>query len=392
MEPCVHGHQHHTGHRDISALGSDLLVTGFLDSLNGQIRIGAARISQADGSLHAFGPVFESHLTTHVLSGGMVILGGYAGDLNGYSNRTIGAVDPATGYSVPWSVSMDIAVRTLCHHGDRIFVGGHFTTVNGKPRRSFACIRTEHSLDAVGQNSICVDGNATLQIPISCTGTFGASNVFTVQLLSPIPNSGTVITIGTQAATGNTTVTCTIPENIPPGAGYRLRITSSDPEMVGPESDPPFSLTAPWPWYADQDGDGHGDPGTVTWSCVQPEETVANDLDCDDSDPEVYPGAECDDGDPVTVNDVWTLDCTCVGDISAAVTLMDGREAIRAWPNPARDLLHLSAPVSGTIHNVHGQVILHIANTQVIQLSDLRSGVYLLRMDDGALLRFIREQ
>jgi len=52
-------------------------------------------------------------------------------------------------------------------------------------------------------------------------------------------------------------------------------------------------------FYADTDGDGHGDPGATTAACEAPEGTVEADDDCDDGDGDVHPGAAetCDDVD-----------------------------------------------------------------------------------------------
>ncbi len=52
-------------------------------------------------------------------------------------------------------------------------------------------------------------------------------------------------------------------------------------------------------WYADADGDGHGDPDDVEQACQQPEGYVASDDDCDDDDPASFTGAEelCDGDD-----------------------------------------------------------------------------------------------
>ena len=45
-------------------------------------------------------------------------------------------------------------------------------------------------------------------------------------------------------------------------------------------------------WYADQDGDGFGDPALSQVDCDAPADHVGNDLDCDDGDPTQYPFAD----------------------------------------------------------------------------------------------------
>jgi len=49
-------------------------------------------------------------------------------------------------------------------------------------------------------------------------------------------------------------------------------------------------------WYADSDGDGAGDPDTSVEACEAPSGYVANDLDCDDTDGDIYDGCFPEDG------------------------------------------------------------------------------------------------
>jgi hypothetical protein len=89
---------------------------------------------------------------------------------------------------------------------------------------------------------------------------------------------------------------------------------------TGPEKDTELVETGTCvesTWYADADGDGYGDPAAPVTSCDQPESTVADTSDCDDTRLLVYPGAEeiCADG---VVND-----CEA-SDESAAVAFCSG--------------------------------------------------------------------
>lgn len=55
-------------------------------------------------------------------------------------------------------------------------------------------------------------------------------------------------------------------------------------------------------YYADADGDGYGDPLTSVQGTFLPSGYDYNDTDCDDGDPNIYPGAKETDGDGVDQN------------------------------------------------------------------------------------------
>ena len=71
-------------------------------------------------------------------------------------------------------------------------------------------------------------------------------------------------------------------------------------------------------WYTDADGDGYGDAASSSTACDQPTGTVSDDTDCDDTDPNAWPGApeveddgidqDCDGEDAVSPDEGDTSD------------------------------------------------------------------------------------
>jgi len=107
---------------------------------------------------------------------------------------------------------------------------------------------------------------------------------------------------------------------IHPAAAEVCDGADNDCDTLVDDDDP--DVADPGTWYDDDDGDGAGDAASATVSCVQPDDTVADDSDCDDTDAEVHPAApetcngiddDCDslvdDDDPdVTGVSTWYLD------------------------------------------------------------------------------------
>jgi len=93
------------------------------------------------------------------------------------------------------------------------------------------------------------------------------------------------------------------------------------------DSDSSLDTSTADSWYADTDGDGFGDPGSVFLTCVQHSNTVADNTDCDDTEASVNPAATevCNSIDDDCDGDVDDDDSSL--DTSTASTFYDDDDA-----------------------------------------------------------------
>ncbi len=109
---------------------------------------------------------------------------------------------------------------------------------------SFSVDEIVVSASATGSNSI-VTGNFgsgpfcpgdVIQIPFTANGTFNAGNVFTAQLSDAGGSFFTPIGIGSLNGTTSGVITATIPPGTTPGTNYIIRVTGSNPSVIGSNS------------------------------------------------------------------------------------------------------------------------------------------------------------
>ena len=117
----------------------------------------------------------------------------------------------------------------------------------------------------------------------------------------------------------------------------------------------------PFPWYADTDGDGLGDPLDSLLSCDPVEGYIQA---AGDACPQLFGtvGDPCDDGNSATHYDVITEACICAGELGTGMAeLLHGQ--LLLWPNPAHGgAFFLQVPVatgrlSVALHDATGRVV-----------------------------------
>jgi hypothetical protein len=91
-------------------------------------------------------------------------------------------------------------------------------------------------------NSLCAGSN--LNVPYTATGTYNTSNTFIGQLSDANGSFATPVNIGSVSSQTSGSITATIPETTPPGTGYRIRVISNDPEVIGADNGSDITVKA----------------------------------------------------------------------------------------------------------------------------------------------------
>ncbi|MBL0043185.1 MAG: hypothetical protein IPP33_01845 [Flavobacteriales bacterium] len=76
----------------------------------------------------------------------------------------------------------------------------------------------------------------SFNVPYTINGSFNAGNVFSAQLSDATGGFGAPVVIGSVSSTTAGTITCQIPFITPPGNGYRIRVVSSNPSVIGADN------------------------------------------------------------------------------------------------------------------------------------------------------------
>ena len=143
--------------------------------------------------------------------------------------------------------------------------------------------------------------------------------------------------------------------------------------------------------FEDADGDNYGNIFVDSLSCDIPDGFVLNDSDCDDTDPNIYPGTE------ELLNGI---DDDCNDLIDEGLYLENiSIDGIKIYPNPTQGLLYIEwsnpTPTSLQLININGQVIFSIETVlprNIIDVGNYPSGIYLIKSINSDFgTKFIKE-
>jgi hypothetical protein len=121
--------------------GNWVVIGGDFTTVNGIKRSKIAMFSVVTGKLvAAWDPIVSARVKALAIYGNSVFIGGAFGRIDGAVRNHLGAVRLIQGDLLPWNPNADDDVYAIdvSDNGTRVFVGGPFTTINGKDHYSLA--------------------------------------------------------------------------------------------------------------------------------------------------------------------------------------------------------------------------------------------------------------
>lgn len=298
----------------LRADSSGLFVAGTFTQVGGAARNGLALLDPASDAATTWDPAPDGPVLALAVHGQEVHAGGSFNTIGGAGRRGVAVLDRTSGAALPVLFDLDPAgiCRALHRTDSTLLVGGQFSTLNGVPATHVA--RAHAQTGVVDTLFEAAPADAAVSALV-----VQGSQVFIGGPFTQVDGQARHGAAALMPATG-----ALAPFDPALGSGPVLGLLGTDDLLLigggfaQAQGFPGRSLNVhractTTAWYADADGDGRGDPGTLVMACEAPPGMVADGTDCNDGDGASYPGASCDDGDPYTTNDLLDNACQCAG-------------------------------------------------------------------------------
>jgi hypothetical protein len=139
--------------------GNKVYVGGIFDSIGGQNRLGFAELDTSNGNAAVLNiNLLGSSYSVDAMSlwDGKLYIAGSFSSVGGQSRNNLAAIDTITGNVTSWNPNANHLVRVLLIHENKIYLGGDFTTLSGQLRNHLAAVDTFGNITSwnPGANSI----------------------------------------------------------------------------------------------------------------------------------------------------------------------------------------------------------------------------------------------
>lgn len=159
--------------------GTTLYVGGFFSSIGGQSRARIAALDANTGSATNWNPKAGDEVRALAVNGTSVYVGGNFTIIGGEVRNYLARFDAATGQADSWNPNANSTVRTMLMSAGNLYVGGTFTTIGVTTRNRIAAIsEVDGTLTSFDPNvingevsSLAIDGST-----VYLGGTFNGAN------------------------------------------------------------------------------------------------------------------------------------------------------------------------------------------------------------------------
>lgn len=213
-----------------------LYVGGSFTAINGQTRNNAAAFDAKTGSLKSWNPnttagvrSIDGYEDIIFIAGPQVFVGGETYKGFAALDTNLGKVVPGWG---PMKFHPDYDMESVFVSDDKVYTSGIATFNSLYIHKNFLRIDIKNKLETSNVSTTLNCPGTSLNVPYSIKYGANGGNVFTVELSDADGCFSNPLIIGSANQDRSGSIVAKLPSNLPAGNKYRVRIRSSNPELI----------------------------------------------------------------------------------------------------------------------------------------------------------------